>query len=232
MLEESYVNGAGQEALELLEQSCQRLIQEKEAWSSVSSHYLTNNFLVPLVKALEAHVPPLLPVQAFFEIALRDVLLRHIMTRPVQLSGWAHEKVSCMTPNCSSCRELNYFLEDPQQREWRFPAEKRRREHVEHQLRDPIYSLQTVKSGSPHTLVVIKLGTNYDRALRIWNQEFQKVENSVCWMRRDYLRSLMSEEKYSELIMLGRPSQENIGTTRQASENDAQPDAKRMRISD
>ncbi|KAJ4131691.1 hypothetical protein NW768_005885 [Fusarium equiseti] len=232
-LEESYINGAGQEALGLLEQSCKRFVEERQTWSSVDPQYLKTNFLEPLVMALESYsVPSVPPVQDFFEVALRDVHHRPIKTRPVQLTGWAHEKVVCSSgTNCSACRELNCFLEDPNEREWRFPAEKRWRYHVEAQLRDPVYSLQTLKVRSPHTLVVTKLGTNYDRTLRIWNQGLQQVEHNVSWMRRDYLRCLLGEHKYSELIMLGKPSPENTGARMQGYEHSKQPDAKRMRSS-
>lgn len=199
----------------------------------MNPHYLRTNFLEPLTMALESYsVPPVPPVQDFFEVALRDVFHRSIMTRPVQLNGWAHEKVACLIgPNCSTCRELNYFLEDPNQKEWHFPAEKRWRQHVESQLRDPIYPLQTLKGRSPHTLVVTKLGTNYDKALRTWKKAIQQVDHNVSWMRRDYLRCLLSDHKYGELIMLGKPSPENTGTIRQVCEDYEQPGAKRMRPS-
>ena len=188
----------------MLEQSCKRFVEERQNWSSVTPHYLRTSFLEPLVMALESYsVPPVPPVQDFFEVALRDVFHRSIMTRPVQLNGWAHEKVACMIgPNCSTCRELNYFLEDPNQTVWHFPAEKHWREHAESQLRDPIYSLQTVKARSPHTLVVTKLGTNYDKALRMWNQAIQQVDHSVSWMRRDYLRCLLGDYKKASLSCL------------------------------
>ncbi|RFN46511.1 hypothetical protein FIE12Z_9233 [Fusarium flagelliforme] len=53
LLEESYMNGAGQEALGLLEQSCKRLVDERQTWSSVHPHDLRATFLEPLTMALE-----------------------------------------------------------------------------------------------------------------------------------------------------------------------------------
>ncbi|RGP64676.1 2og-fe oxygenase superfamily [Fusarium longipes] len=90
--------------------------------------------------------------------------------------------------------------------------------------------LSTVKTGSPHTLVVTKLGTNYDRTLRLWRQGAEKVARSIYWMRRDYLKCLLGEERYNELVMLGDMSQENAATARQGHGDSAQPEAKRMRI--
>jgi hypothetical protein len=231
MISESYMHGAGQEALGLLEQSYKRLVKERRAWLSVSAHYLRIDFLEPLVIALETYnVPPVPAIREFFEVALRDICHQPVMTQPVQLIGWAHEKVFCTSlPNCS-CRELNCFLENPQQQVWHFPALLTHRRHVECQLTDPIYSLQTAKDRSPHTLVVTKLGTNYDRTFRIWKQGAQEVAHSLSWMRRDYVKLLLGEEGYNALVMLGEPSQENAGTTSQAYKDPVQPGAKRRRI--
>ncbi|CAG7564921.1 unnamed protein product [Fusarium equiseti] len=233
LLEESFMNGAGQEALGLLEQSCKGIVDERQTWSSVHPHDLRATFLEPLTRALESYrVPPVPPVQDLFEVALKDVFHRSIMPRPVQLNGWVHEKVACsMGSNCSTCRELNSVLQDPNQKEWHFPAEECWRQHLESRLSDRIYSFQTLKDRSPHTLVVTKLGTNYDKALRSWNQGVQQVEHNVSWIRRDYLRCLLGDHKYNELIMLERPSPENTVTRRQGDEHSEQPDAKRMRPS-
>ncbi|KAL6923383.1 hypothetical protein FSST1_000657 [Fusarium sambucinum] len=232
MIKESYIHGAGQEALGLLQQSCQRLVEEKQIWSSLSVYHLMNNFLEPLVIVLEtSNVPPAPAIHQLFEVALQDVVHQPIITLPVQLMGWAHEKAFCPSlPNCSPCQSLNAFLENPQQQIWYFPATKVLRQHVERHLTDPIYSLQTIKDRSPHTLVVTKLGTHYDKSLRDWQQKAQQISHSIRGLRRDYMKSLLGEEKYNALVMIGQPGQGNIGTTGQANGNYAQKDAKRRRI--
>ncbi|KAH6979848.1 hypothetical protein EDB82DRAFT_478546 [Fusarium venenatum] len=118
--------------------------------------------------------PPVPAIHQFFEVALQDAVHQPIMTLPVQLMGWVHEKAFCTSwPNCSPSQSLNAFLENPQQQIWHFPATKVLRQHVERHLTDSVYSLQTIKDRLPHTLVVTKLGTRYDKSLRDWQQKAQ-----------------------------------------------------------
>ncbi|QPC72560.1 hypothetical protein HYE68_003312 [Fusarium pseudograminearum] len=231
MVQESYINGAEQEALGFLQQSCQRLVDERQVWSSVSASYLVNNFLEPLVAIFEAwKVPPTPAIHQFFETALRDVIHKRITTRPVQLTGWAHEKVVCpVLHDCNPCRSLNTFLENPQQQIWCIQAAQIIRRHVEDQLTDPHYSLKTTREGVPYTLVVTKLGTNYDKTSRIWQHQAQQVAQIIYALRRDYVKALLGEDKYKALVII-EPSQENAGTTSQENGNYAQSNTKRRRI--
>ncbi|KAM0344341.1 hypothetical protein ACHAPU_007699 [Fusarium lateritium] len=218
MLEEGHINGAGQEVLDLLEQSCKRLVEKKELWSSTYK------------------VQPVPAVQGLFEVALRDVFHKPINTRPAHLPGWTHEERNvCPWPSkCGECRQMNDFLKDPEQQQWHYKAGKASRDHVESQLRDPIYSFETLKNRSPHTLVVTKRGTNYDKALRAWKQAFREVDDSVYWMRNDYLKGFMGEEKYKELFLLEKPGQEDLRNamtlTRPREGDMAPPSVKRTRL--
>ncbi|KAI6768966.1 hypothetical protein HG531_010070 [Fusarium graminearum] len=233
MVQESYIiNGAEQEALGLLQQSCQRLVDERQVWSSVGASYLVNNFLEPLVGIFEAwKVPPTPAIHQFLEVALRDVIHKPITTQPVQLMGWAHEKVVCpVLPDCNPCRALNTFLENPQQQKWSIQAAQLLRRHIEDQLMDPHYSLETTREGVPYKLVVTKLGTNYDKTSGIWQRQAQQVAQNAYALRRDYVKALLGEDKYNALVMVEQPSQENVGTTSQENGNYEQSNAKRRRI--
>lgn len=233
MVQESYIiNGAEQEALGLLQQSCQRLVDERQVWSSVGASYLVNNFLEPLVGIFEAwKVPPTPAIHQFLEVALRDVIHKPITTQPVQLMGWAHEKVVCpVLPDCNPCRALNTFLENPQQQKWSIQAAQLLRRHIEDQLMDQHYSLETTREGVPYTLVVTKLGTNYDKTSGIWQRQAQQVAQNAYALRRDYVKALLGEDKYNALVMVEQPSQENVGTTSQENGNYEQSNAKRRRI--
>ncbi|KAF5669024.1 2og-fe oxygenase superfamily [Fusarium heterosporum] len=237
VLEEGHINGSGQEVLDLLELSCKRLVEKKGLWSSVSAIYLRRNFLEPLIKALETYKVPSVPaVQGFFEVALRDIFHKPINVRPAHLPGWAHEErdVCSRSSKCGECQQMNDFLKNPEQQQWHYKAGKASRDHVESQLRDPIYSLETLKIRSPHTLVVTKRGTNYEKALRTWKQAFRGVDDSVYCMRSDYLKSFMGEEKYKELFLLEKPGQEDLRNamtlTRPREGGMVPPSAKRTRL--
>ncbi|KAM0201319.1 hypothetical protein ACHAPI_002196 [Fusarium lateritium] len=236
MLDEGYINGAGQETLALLEQSCNILIERKKLWASVSPQYLRRDFLEPLIKTLETHnIPPVPAVQGFFEVALRDIFHKPINTRPVHLPGWAHQERGCSrSTHCGECRQMNDFLKSPEQQQWHYMAGKPSREHVEAQLRDPVYSFETLKHRSPHTLVVTKRGTNYDIAIRAWKEAFRAVDDSVYWIRNDYLKGFMGEEKYKELFLLEKPGQEDLRSSVTLSwpgrGDMAPPSAKRTRL--
>lgn len=128
---------------------------------------------------------------------------------------------------------MNDFLKSPEQQQWHYMAGKSSREHVEAQLRDPIYSFETLKHRSPHTLVVTKRGMNYDMALRAWKEAFRAVDDSVYWIRNDYLRGFMGEEKYKELFLLEKPGQDlrsSVTLSWPGRGDMAPPSAKRTRL--
>ncbi|KAM5348797.1 hypothetical protein ACJ41O_008620 [Fusarium nematophilum] len=212
MLEESHAIGVGKEALELLEKSCARLVENKHAWSRSDDHDLTTNLLVPLIAVLEKlRVSPVQPVQQFLEVALRDKIHARINTRPVKLEGWAHEPVGCnASDRCRDCPDLNQFLTSPTERTWHFSAGAPRRSHIEMVLPNANCSKTTLKNKSPHTLVVTKTGTHYDRALELWRVAYQDVEHTVGRMRSEYLKGFIGEDKYLELILLQKPGQEDL----------------------
>jgi hypothetical protein len=47
-------------------------------------------------------------------------------------------------------------------------------------------------------------------ALRAWKEAFRAGDDSVYWIRNDYLKGFMGEEKYKELFLLEKPGQEDL----------------------
>ncbi|KAF9777669.1 hypothetical protein IL306_004345 [Fusarium sp. DS 682] len=236
LLKEAYLNCAGQEALRVLELNCKTFNKNKEVWLPDHNYGIYNNFLVPLLKILEANkVPPLPAVQDFWEISLREVLHRPIDSRPDELAGWAHKKSPCSEKTeCEDCQGLNAFLEDPEQQEWESLIDRTRLNHLEYRLRDPIYSLKKVEVDSKYKLTVTKRGTNFDKELRGWQEGFRAVESQLRGLRGDYMRSFLGDEKYKELVLLEKPGQEDLRQTLASKrpsddDDDALPCAKRSR---
>ncbi|KAJ4266459.1 hypothetical protein NW762_004443 [Fusarium torreyae] len=214
MLEESYINGAGQEALGLLEQSCSRLAERGTTWPLVTSACLTNDFLVPLVQALETNnVPPVPAVQEVLDVALLEICHKPLNFQPIELRQWAHEPffLEMISTGFAGWEVPDLLI-------WVF------KEAIE---------CYAIALGYPHTLVVTKLGTNYDRGLRIWQNGFRQADVAVHRLRNDYLKGFLGEEKYNELILLQKPGQQDLRDTmsrkRQGYES-VSPNAKRTRM--
>ncbi|KAF5532343.1 hypothetical protein FNAPI_12968 [Fusarium napiforme] len=82
--------------------------------------------------------------------------------------------------------------------------------HLKHHLKDPIYSLKVMEADSKVQLMITKLGTNFDKELRDWQKAFGEKENKLSGLRGDYLKGLLGDEKYQELVLLEKPGQEDL----------------------
>ncbi len=68
-----------------------------------------------------------------------------------------------MTCRCVDCATLRNFLEAPHTPRWEFRAVQERRAHVEQALWGRDVDTQTLRKGSPHTLVCVKNQRSYER---------------------------------------------------------------------
>lgn len=82
--------------------------------------------------------------------------------------------------------------------------------HLQHHLKDLIYSLKVMEAGSKVQLMVTKLGSNFDKELRDWQKAFGEVGSKLSGLRGDYLKGLLGNEKYQEPVLLGKPGQEGL----------------------
>ena len=89
-------------------------------------------------------------------------------TRPADFRRPA--KLSC---TCPDCRELSEFLANPQESTHRFPVRKERRRHL-HQIIDSNgcdLTHETLRAGSPQTLVCTKTTASYQTACEIFARD-------------------------------------------------------------
>ena len=72
-------------------------------------------------------------------------------------------KLSC---KCQDCQDLAHFLQRPLEKEYRFQAIQERRTHVENTIKQSKSDLncETLRKGSPHTLICTKNQASYERA--------------------------------------------------------------------
>ena len=96
-------------------------------------------------------------------------------------------KFSC---TCNDCALLKQFLQHPNERVHRFSMSKKRREHLEQQIRGIIdVTHTTVQVGSPHTLVITKTHESYEKKVK-------KRETKQSLLTS--LQSLRGSKPYSE----------------------------------
>ncbi|KAF9879326.1 hypothetical protein CkaCkLH20_02869 [Colletotrichum karsti] len=158
-------------------------------------HPLWIPFLKELIPVLESHNIPLTTprYQQIFGAILEAYAAAYVGTKPAQGVSSDRTVPNC---HCQDCLVLNRFLQDPNQRQCRFPVSKRRRHHLHQQIDSWQIecSHASDRSGVQDTLVVRKLRPNPEA---IWNarreeageqmQEFDQMKLGLL-LGNDYPR--------------------------------------------
>ncbi|RYP23854.1 hypothetical protein DL765_000931 [Monosporascus sp. GIB2] len=167
-------------------------------------------FLEALVDVAEKHQLPEIPsLRELFEILFRRYILVGLPIFPPPPPGWAHKPRWCRAPYrrdlCPHCAELNQFLAASDQAQARFTKAQTYRDHIEKQLTRRFFRWWTEPSsvrGVNSTLVVTKLGTEYAEDVQQFLRSVATIEEDVRVFARDYVRRLLGDELYRELILL------------------------------
>ncbi|RYP13933.1 hypothetical protein DL767_010525 [Monosporascus sp. MG133] len=167
-------------------------------------------FLEDLVDVAEKHQVPEIPsLRELFEVLFRRYILVGIPIFPPPPPGWTHKPRSCRAPYgrnpCPHCAELNQFLAASDQAQARFTKAQTYRDHIEKQLTSQFFRWWTEPSsvrGVNSTLVVTKLGTEYAEDVKQFLRSVARIEEGVRVFARDYVRRLLGDELYRELILL------------------------------
>jgi hypothetical protein len=97
--------------------------------------------------------------------------------RPVAPRDWT--RTTNHTCDAPSCREVRRFLTNPKQASAQFSYPQRDRKHMENSLPCEDYKFETIKTKSPHTLVIHKTTNEYDRGQNRWEAEVRSLQDSV-----------------------------------------------------
>ncbi|RYP92338.1 hypothetical protein DL770_001540 [Monosporascus sp. CRB-9-2] len=167
-------------------------------------------FLEDLVDIAEKHQLPEIPsLRELFEILFRRYILVGLPIFPPPPPGWTHKPRSCRAPYqrnpCPHCAELNQFLAASDQAQARFTKAQTYRDHIEKQLTRQFFRWWTEPSsvrGVNSTLVITKLGTEYAEDVQQFLRSVARIEEGVRVFARDYVRRLLGDELYRELILL------------------------------
>lgn len=162
--------------------------------------------LESLVDVAEKHnFPPLPSLEGLFEVIFRKYIIVGAPTYPPKPVGWAHKPRRC-TPyrDCPHCTELNRLLCANDQAQARFQQPANFRTHIERQLPKEFFRCESGPSpnGGCYTLIITKLGTEYQDDLNQFLQKVARLDESVRVFARDYVQKLLGDELYRELILL------------------------------
>ncbi|KAK7744787.1 hypothetical protein SLS62_010020 [Diatrype stigma] len=165
-----------------------------------------NKVLESLIDVAEKHeIPPLTSLKDLFEVIFRKYIIVGAPTYPPKPVGWAHKPRRC-TPyrDCAHCTELNRFLCASDEAQVRFQKPANFRTHVERQLPKEYFRCESGPSPNRgcYTLVVTKLGTEYQDDVNQFQQKVARLYESVWIFARDYVQKLLGDELYRELVLL------------------------------
>ncbi|KAH9987115.1 hypothetical protein F4779DRAFT_611535 [Xylariaceae sp. FL0662B] len=176
-----------------------RFIPEPKS-KALPSIKVVRGFLHSLIPILEKHqVPPLESVAGMCSALLRNVVVPDLPERPKRPRGWTHKPRGC-TPPCMDCKDLNDFLRNSEAQTWVFRAAAPRRRHLECQLPMDLFRHHTDTAQRPQALVVTKLGEEFRQEMRKYEAELARFQNEIRPFQGEYMKALLGEARYRELI--------------------------------
>lgn len=157
------------------------------------------NLLLPLLKQL----PPVanqgsdslstLSYANVFRTVIKSYLGTYVQSPPPKPTGFERQPRGC-GPSCEDCVSLDAFLKDAKKPVAHFAVKAKRREHLEDRLRASTCSTETLKHGTPYTLVVQKRGMEWENAVKEWGKRCGVANQKVEEIGVETLRGLLGDE--------------------------------------
>ncbi len=113
-----------------------------------------------------------------------EFLLTRSEQPPESPKDWRQDvEIVC---RCADCRELKAFASDPVTQTHRFRVKKERRQHLHQQIEGHRLDMthETVRTGSPQTLVCSKSRATYERQCRQYNEDLGSMA-ALCPLVRE-----------------------------------------------
>ncbi|KAK3379221.1 hypothetical protein B0T24DRAFT_545961 [Lasiosphaeria ovina] len=206
-----------------------KIVSQVDAIPLTEFRHLWIPFIRELISTLNANNVSLSTPQ-YQEIAraiLEAYLDRHVGKEP---SGQVNYRQSPVRCSCADCRLLNGFLQS-NERTWRFPAGKGRRQHL-HNMLDSAgsgCSHVTERYGNPHTLVVKKGLDAGTRAKKEWNDRFAQAWDDITKFDQEQLKMLLGGE-YDKITSMrhlrfpgGAQAQQRVASSRHGDGSSMRP---------
>ncbi|KAI0595065.1 hypothetical protein F4775DRAFT_391464 [Biscogniauxia sp. FL1348] len=193
-------------ANKLLDSSCSNIVGalQEPGVSRVSIQRVgVERFLLSLVSVLrERRVAPLPSIKGLFELLVRKYIIAEIPQYPRKLNGWAHRPRGCGSSTCSDCPGLDQFITSERLQETSFKIAEKRRRHLDALLPLAVFKTRADTRTRPTTFYVTKLGTEYKLDVVAYKRQLEAVERRLRPFRDEYMRQLLGDDLYHELIML------------------------------
>ena len=146
-----------------------------------------------------------------FRSILSAYIKRYIRPEPRPPNGYTDQPPSHRSCGCKECQWLTAFLHNPRQPSSEMAMVRKQRDHISNQILDHrAVHIETIKSGSPHTLKLTKVHGDYPVKLDEWkkriNEGGQWLENlegnKVEGQYNGRLKRLLGGEWYAPIWSL------------------------------
>ena len=155
--------------------------------------------LLPLLKQL----PPVvnqgsnslnIPSYAtMFRTVIQSYISTYVQSPPPKPTGFERQPRGCSL-YCENCVSLDAFLKDAKKPTAHFAVKAQRREHLEQRLSQSTCSTETMKNGTPYTLVVKKRGMEWENAMKEWEKRCGFANKKMEEIGFEKLTGLLGDE--------------------------------------
>ncbi|KAK7964052.1 hypothetical protein PG988_011026 [Apiospora saccharicola] len=183
-------SGFTEESSTLLDTCCRNVAELHEVQERWAEFFLKD--ILDTLKQVGGPAPP--SFKPLFERLIRHYVLAGIPGYPAKPVGWAHKRREC--PDSASLAGVHDRADASLSAGWGF------RKHIESQLQPQHFRCHTTKSGAPHTLVVTKMGTEYQVEEAKHMRDIMKLDKRLEPYRDSSVYQSLGDELYNEIVML------------------------------
>ncbi len=139
--------------------------------------------------------------QHVFQI-LQLYIVRYVQREPRTDPTWARP-TAFITCSCKDCIDLKAFIQDPKRKEGRFRMAKARRRHLhDYFYCKEGYTTNTIREGSPHTLVITKTDALYRREHAEWESRRAVAKGNLNSIAGNGWLKKLLQGRYDEIMDL------------------------------
>ena len=169
-----------------------------------------------LVSKIEANTTPGKDQPAlcqFVQTVLLEYIKRYVDHEPIAPINYVRNAGfrSC-SPHCKDCSSFMSFLTDANRKTMDFSMAQGRRNHLVQRMDKTLFTCETIREGSPHTLRVTKTIQEFTHNYAAWTQRFNTAINMLREIQAlGPLSGMLGE--HGPAIMSCKPSKTVLGGT-------------------